>query len=215
MLLLESFLSFLFPPVCGICGKIDKDWLCPMCKDKIRNIRTETIRQKLNKVIDSHCYLFPYQSEIQKLILKYKYENSAYLCETFVKIFLDSKKACDFLKGYDIIIPVPMYGKKKKSRGYNQTELIAKKLAKKLNIQYEEECLKKVKDTIPQKELNRKERKNNVKDVYVCQKKETIEMKKVILLDDVYTTGNTLLECGKVIRKSGALAVGAITIAKD
>ena len=117
------------------------------------------------------------------------------------KIILNDEKICSFLKKYDIIIPVPMYKKRKQSRGYNQTELISKKLAKDLKIESSNKVLRKVIDTKKQSTLTKKERIKNVENV--------------ILLDDIFTTGSTLNECSRMLKLAGTKEIAILTIAVD
>ena len=126
-----------------------------------------------------------------------------------------NKKICDKLKSYDIIMPIPISKKRKKQRGYNQSALIARNLAKEFSMQYDEKVLKKIKDNIAQSSLNKEERIKNVQNVYYINKTNKIIEKKILLVDDIYTTGSTANECSKIVKKAGAKEVGIFTIAKD
>ena len=120
------------------------------------------------------------------------------------------------LEKYDIIIPVPMYRKKEKRRGYNQTALIARKIAKAYkNLVYDGKSLQKIKDTKMQSSLDKTERRKNIKNAYKVINQQKIKDKKIILLDDIYTTGSTVNECSKVLKQSGAKEILVVTIAKD
>ena len=134
----------------------------------------------------------------------------------FSEFFVKNEKICGFLQKYDIIIPVPMTKKKVRKRGYNQSELIAKQLAKNIpNLKEEKYILIKVKENRTQSSLNRQQRQENVKDVYKLQNVEKIKEKNIIIFDDIYTTGATVNECAKVLMLGGAKKVAVITIAKD
>ena len=110
---------------------------------------------------------------------------------------------------------MPIHKKRKNERGYNQSELIARKLAKNLNLELVNDSLIKQKNTLPQSTLSKKQREENAKQVYKIQNKPKIENKKVILLDDIYTTGATTKECSKVLKQNGAKEILVLTIAKD
>ena len=114
---------------------------------------------------------------------------------------------------YDIICSVPIHKKRMKERGYNQSELIAKEIAKNLTNTIYKKVLKKIKDNKRQSELKKEERLQNVKDVYEIQNKQIIENKKIILFDDIYTTGNTVNECSKVLKENGAKEILVLTLA--
>ena len=139
--MIEKLLDFFYPPMCGICGKPDKEWICKNC---LRKLKIDIIKRKeYNKFYDEQIYLFRYK-DIRNLILRYKFNGQAYLNNTFSSIILKNKNLCRKIKFYDIIIPVPMFNKKKIHRGYNQTELITNKISKKLNIQTSNKILIKI-----------------------------------------------------------------------
>ena len=167
-----------------------------------------------NKYYDEMMYLFSYK-DVRKLILKYKFNNGAFLSNTFSKIILKNKNLCRNLKFYDIIIPVPMYKIKKQKRGYNQTELITKNIAKNLKIQEDSKVLLKIKNTRTQSKLNEKQRYENIKNVFYIKDNEKIKNKNIILFDDIITTGATINECAKILKQNGASKVIVLAIAKD
>ncbi len=232
---LEKALNFIFPPVCGICGKMKESYLCKECQTKIENevvflnktdkyviannIKNNTRNSNISdniKYFSSHTYLFSYTTPIREKILQYKFKEQAYLSNMFSEFFVKNEKICGFLQKYDIIIPVPMTKKKVRKRGYNQSELIAKQLAKNIpNLKEEKYILIKVKENRTQSSLNRQQRQENVKDVYKLQNVEKIKEKNIIIFDDIYTTGATVNECAKVLMLGGAKKVAVITIAKD
>ena len=207
----------LFPPVCGICGKLDKNSLCNKCKIRLQKNALCKIEdyKDTSSYFDEHIYLFQYSGEIRDTILKYKFNEKSYIYRTFLEFIKNNKKICAQIKKYDIIIPVPVSKKRFKQRGYNQSALIAKNLAKTLNIDYKENVLVKIKDNKPQSEMGQDKRKSNVKGVYTIKNKEIINQKKILLIDDIFTTGNTVNECAKVLIENSANNVGIFTIAKD
>ena len=152
---------------------------------------------------------------IRELIIQYKFNEKSYLYKTFCELIIKNKKVFDFIKSYDIIIPVPIHRTRIRKRGYNQSELIAKELAKKLNIGYNKKVLIKVKKNKPQSILNKKERKENTENVYKIINKEKIYDKKILIFDDIYTTGATINACIKEIEKAKVKKIGVLTLAKD
>jgi ComF family protein len=112
----------------------------------------------------------------------------------------------------DILIPVPLHNKKIKTREFNQTAILAKELSKSWKIKLELEVLIKIKDTADQASLDVNQRKNNVKNAYYL-KKEVKDLN-IGLIDDVVTTGSTLLECAKVLKRGGAKSIHAFTLAR-
>ncbi len=213
--LFSKILDIIFPPKCGFCGKINKDYLCKKCEVKIKYLKRDSIKKVKNAFFKYHLYAYNYKNEIREKMLNYKFHDEPELAETFSKLMLKNEKICRFLKTYDIIIPVPMYRKKQILRGYNQADLIAKKVAKELNIEYIKDALIKTKQTKTQSSLSAKERQNNVKDAYTYNTKQKIKDKKIILFDDIYTTGSTAKECSRILKLSGAKEVSVLTFAKD
>ena len=215
---IEKILDLIFPPVCGICNKEINTYLCGKCEKEINKITCVGENRYDNKYFSTHMYLFKYEGIIRNKIISYKFNDKPYLYKTFCEIFVKNKKVCEFLKKYDIIISVPMYKKKKNQRGYNQSELIAKEIAKKTeNIEYRNDILLKIKNTARQSSLNKEQRKENIKNAYLIKSsnKEYILNKNILIFDDIYTTGSTANECAKMLKEAGAKDVGILTIARD
>ena len=133
----------------------------------------------------------------------------------FCEIFVKNKFGCDFVKNYDIIMPVPMHKIKKLKRGYNQSELFAKGISKMLEIPISVDSLIKQKNTLMQSSLGKDERVKNVQNAYKVINAEKIENKKILLIDDIYTTGATIKECKRVLQQAGVKEIGVLVIAKD
>lgn len=210
-------LELIYPNVCGICKKINKQSLCENCKKKMECITISKIDNYKNdntKYFDKHGYLFKYDGQIRKLILDYKFEEKAYLYKTFSKMILDNKIICNFIMEYDMIIPVPINKKRYYERGYNQSELIANEIAKRYKYIYKDVLIKN-KNNITQSTLNKEERIQNVKNVYELKNQSIVKDKNILLIDDIYTTGNTVNECARVLKKGNAHEIGVLTIAKD
>ena len=203
--------------MCGFCGKLDRNSLCNKCKIQIQKNNLSKIEDYKNtsSYFDEHIYLFQYSGEIRNMILNYKFREKSYIYNTFVELIKNNEKICAQIKKYDIIMPVPISKKRLNTRGYNQSALIARKIAKTLNMCYEENILVKIKDNKPQSEMGQEKRKSNVKGVYTIKNKEKIYQKKILLIDDIFTTGNTVNECAKVLIENIASSVGIFTIAKD
>ena len=161
-------------------------------------------------------YIFKYTGILRDKIIEYKFNNKSYLYKTFEKIILNNKKVCDFIKCCDIIIPVPINNKRYKERGYNQSLLIAKEIPKFIeNIYLRTDIIIKSKETKTQSSLNKDERKKNVKGAFEINKNINLANKKILIFDDIYTTGSTVNECAKVLKKFGVKEVNVLTIAKD
>ena len=122
-----------------------------------------------------------------------------------------------YIQKYDYIIPVPLHKYRYRERGYNQAYLILKELSKlEKNIIIKNNIIKKTENIKPQSTLNKAERKDNIKGVYeIINKENKIEDRKILIFDDVFTTGSTTNECSRVLKEHKAKKVGVLTIAKD
>ena len=220
-----KILNLIYPPMCGICGKLNDNFLCPKCQkileneavfgiDKYKKMEIEKNLEE-RKYFDEHLYIFEYEGIIRRIILKYKFQDKAYLYKTFVNFLLKNKNFFEFIKKYDTIIPVPISRKRRALRGYNQSELIVKEIANFTNLKEESDCLFKIKNVIEQSKLNKEERQKNIQGVYELRNKEKLYKKKILLVDDIYTTGSTVNECSKVLRGAKPKQIGIFTIAKD
>ena len=208
MNLIESVKNFLCPPVCGFCGNFNINHLCVDCEKKANKLRN------IKKEKSCLCF-YKYKDQIRDILINYKFNQKSYLYNTLVKILTNQKNICEILKSYDIIIPVPIHKKRKLKRGYDQVYLIAKELGKYMDLEIDSNVLIKDVDNVPQSSLNKIERIQNVKGVYKVKNSQRIENKRIILFDDIYTTGSTVKECSEILEKSGAKEVLAVTIAKD
>lgn len=212
---INSALDYFFPPICGMCGEINENYICNNCYENIKKIKKCVINEYNNRNFSKHLYIFRYEGIIRNKIIEYKFEDKGYLYKMFAKIILSDKKTCNFIKKYDVIIPAPISKKRKKKRGYNQSELVANELAQKLNQDIWTDIIIKKKDNKPQSELNKLERIKNVEDIYEINKPIEVKNKKVLLLDDIYTTGSTVNEIARKLKQNQTQEIGVITLAKD
>ena len=210
-----NLLSLLFPKKCIICAKRVNNIICNHCFLTIAKQNTFHLQKYSHQFFQKHVYMFSYEGEIRKIILNYKFNNQSYLLDYFVEIMIKNEKICRFLKTYDIIIPVPIHKKRKNERGYNQSELISKVIAKELNIKHFTDVLVKTMNTTPQSALTKNERFTNTKNVYKIQNIQKIKEKRVVLFDDIFTTGATANSCAKLLKENGAKEIAIFTIAKD
>lgn len=135
---------------------------------------------------------------------------------------LNARKLSLFMSEYmnknsenvDIIIPVPLYYKDYYKRGYNQSELLAKHISKRLNVKMSNKILLKTKKTKKQHDLNMQERQINLNNAFIVENKELIRDKVILLVDDVFTTGATMNCCSQVLINSGAKKVIGLVAAK-
>lgn len=223
----EKVYNLIFPIKCGFCNDITQNgsYICDKCREKINIFEREnTCKFCGTKLIDKNrickkcaeskiyydefIYFAEYSDTLRSKMLQYKFNDKKYLKDFFAEILTK------YLIGVDVeyIIGVPASKKRIKERGYNQTNLIAKRIGDILNITYIPDLLVKTRDTEHQTNFSRAERKNNVKNSFKVADKYSISEKKVLLIDDIFTTGSTVNECSKMLKKSGAKKVIVATI---
>ncbi len=236
----DRILDLVYPPVCGICGKFNQDFLCKKCQKMLEAEAKFEIDQVDNQeyFFENHLYIFKYEGIIRKLILNYKFNEKSFLYKTFVNFLLKNEKFFKILKSYDTIIPVPVSSERMNERGYNQSELLANDIVKqiieissnhmlngilitqkdniqKLKCECVTDCLIKNKNIIEQSKLNKEQRQKNIQGVYILRNEEKLIDKKILLIDDIYTTGSTANECCKVLQKAKPKKIDVFTLAKD
>lgn len=218
--ILQIILDLIYPQVCGICGKLNTKSLCNKCKIKLEQefkFQTDDYEKEESKNFIEHHYFFKYQNLIRSQILGLKFQEKPYIYKTIGYLLKNMQKQLENLKKYDIIIIVPVSKQRKLERGYNQTELIAREISKIIKVPLVRKTLYKIKNTVPQSSLNKKQREENAKGAYQAINVEKLYNKKILLIDDIYTTGNTVNECAKILIQKGIRRtdIGVLTIAKD
>lgn len=186
-------------PICGRPGYID---ICPFCNEKRPAYKTARSAGL-------------YEGILKEGIHRLKYSGHRHLVPTLAGFLIQAyDKEPRWHKNIDIIIPVPMDKARKRERGFNQTELLAGYLSKKLSIPYDSRILRKAKKTLPQVNLTRGKRLVNLTDAFYSPAGISISGKRILLIDDVYTTGATVTECAKTLLFSGAEEVNILTLAR-
>lgn len=145
------------------------------------------------------------------MMYRFKYGNR----RTYADFFADEaqKQYGDWITGKSVeaVVPVPMYRKKEKQRGYNQADVFAKKLADALGLVYEPAAVQRIVDTKPQKELGDEERKNNLKNAFHVEK-FIVKYKYILLVDDIYTTGSTAEAVARQLLAAGVEKVFFLSV---
>lgn len=193
-------LPFLKGHLCVRCGEpfASDGMVCKKCKKK-------------PIVYDRAISPFIYDKVIKNLIVGLKHNKKKFHAKSLAKfmadLFIDSKLYAD------IIIPVPLCEKRLKERGFNQSKLIADELSAVIKIKVVDNVLFRIKETPRQATLDFQERQLNIKDAFAVKNCRAIKDKFVLLVDDVYTTGATVRECAKVLKRAGAKCVYVLTAA--
>lgn len=223
-----SFLDLFFPKRCVGCGRFGS-YFCADCKAKIEIAQDQAClvcqhvaylgkthpRCQGKYTIDGSVAVFLLSGPIREAVHMIKYRQNFDLVGDLVDLFLENfwHINTNFPKEA-ILVPVPLHPRRLNWRGFNQAELIAKDLAKKLELDTEINFLKRVKDTRPQVELKGKDRQRNVFRAFAVVDKNQVKGKDFILVDDMRTTGATLKNCANVLKRAGAASVWGLTIAR-
>jgi ComF family protein len=218
--------DWLFPPRCAVCGS-SESFLCLRCRKSL--VQAEKPRcgvcwQPGDRPICGNCertrpafdglrspYVF--QAGARELVHGLKYQHQAVLAEPMAELLFR------FLLGdplpADVIVPVPLFPRRARVRGYNQSALLARALARHMGLPADERSLVRARSTTSQtKTRNVDERRVNVRDAFECRSRQ-LTGKRVLLVDDVSTTGATLDACARALLSGGAASVWALTFAHE
>ncbi len=189
---------------CAKCGKILQDnyrhELCYDCREYDRSF-------------DKGFTCLQYGLLERGVLMDYKYKGKSYIGQKLGDILYDRMGAEDI--EYDLIVPVPMHLKSQNTRGYNQAQIMAARLAERKNMLCASELLVRTRKTAPMKGLGAIERYENLKNVFAVSPKNhyTIAGRRILLVDDIFTTGSTLDACSRVLKDAGADRVYVLTVA--
>lgn len=220
IIIFEKILDLIYPQVCSICGKLDRKSLCNKCRIKLEKeflFQQDNYKDDESKNFIDHYYFFKYKDLIRSQILSLKFQEKPYVYKTIVIFLKNLQKSFEILEKYDIIIIVPVSKRRMKERGYNQSELLGREISKIINAKILKNVLFKTQNTVPQSTLNKVQREENAKNVYKSKNIEFLQNKKILIIDDIYTTGSTVNECAKTLTQKGIKIenMGVLTIAKD
>lgn len=218
----REILDIIYPRRCPVCDKIvlpEEGLVCQGCRRKLPYIK-EPCCKKCGKQIrreeDEYCgdcrrvrhaytegrALFTYDSIMRQSVSAFKYkgrqEYAEWYGEELAKHFGGQLKRW----GAEALIPVPVHRARYRKRGYNQAALLAEQISYHTGLEMDENVLVRTKKTVAQKELGTRERGKNLQEAFQLRK-NVVQYKKVVLVDDIYTTGSTADACAKVLRQNG------------
>lgn len=233
----RAFINCLLPPRCHKCGIVLNEdvGLCDDCLKTIHFITEpycykcghpfEFLQQKSGKLLCGNCLknkrtpfrfsrsAFIYDEDSKKLILDFKFHDHTESARFLAKMLFVAGE--DIWKSdIDIIIPVPLHYTRLIRRRYNQSALLCNELGKLTNIKVDNLSLIRHRKTRPQVELSGIERQRNVRNVFSIKNVDAIKGKRVLLIDDVLTTGATLKECAYALKRIGAKSVDSLTLGR-
>jgi ComF family protein len=211
--LTDAVANTLFPPRCVVCDGLlepGQHGIHPQCRKELvpvgepvcvhcgRPVLSESVEYcfdcgrthgKTNSFTQGKS-LFVYQGEIKNSMYRFKYSNRREYAAFYAEEFVERYAQWLSWVHPEAVVPVPMYKKKQRKRGYNQAEAFAKALGTRLGIPVEKHMVIRVRDTKPQKLLNEEERKNNLKNAFQIAE-SIVKYNQILLVDDIYTTGST------------------------
>src|SRR5438046_6706931 len=232
---LRAIVSLLYPPVCTVCATIvaPSDYLCAKCEEKMVRIVPPfcarcsepfegaiigafTCANCAHRTIHFDAAVAAYRSRgiVRQIVHTFKYGRQTYLRHLvagWLYAALDDERLRN--RRFDIVIPVPLHRTRQRERGFNQASLLAELLSAQISIQ-SKPLLERIRYTTTQTALDRTERMENLHNAFRLRKNTNVRDLRVLLIDDVLTTGSTLNECARILKCTGAISVHPATAAR-
>src|SRR5690348_2381432 len=233
--LLQAAISLLYPPTCTICREQVRagEYLCNACEAKTVRIVppfcercSEPFQGSINTAFtcancahrtihfDTAVAAYRGRGIIRDVIHEFKYNRQIHLrhlVARWLRAALDDERLLSHQ--FDVIVPVPLHPARQRERGFNQASLLAELLSAHISIPCKP-LLKRIRYTTTQTALDRSERMENLHNAFRLRKNVDVRGLRVLLIDDVLTTGSTLSECARVLKRAGAKSVHAATAAR-
>lgn len=228
----KFLLELLYPTKCPFCGEVrsyGESMACPDCLKELKVVAPPyclTCGKTIDQEEEEYCQdcstipksfrrgypVYEYAGELPGALYDFKYHNQRGYAAFFAECIDRHRGKQLRALQLDGIVPVPVHRKKKKSRGYNQAELLGRELSGRLSVPIYPDYLIREVNTPPQKELNDILRMKNLKNAFKIGE-NTVQLRKILLVDDIYTSGATIEACTKVLLSAGAKAVYYTSIA--
>jgi ComF family protein len=234
--LFQTILDIIYPVRCPLCGEIiipKGERICPECRDKLPYIKeprcmkcSKPIEQeekeycsdclRKNYRFDKGYAIWVYNDDMRHSIADYKYHSKKEYAKFYIEEIVRLYGKCIMKFSPDVLVPVPIHHSKYLERGYNQADILARGIGRKLGIPVLSQLLIRNKKTIPQKKLSDKERLRNLQEAFQLNENEVKRyhgvITKVLLVDDIYTTGSTIEVCTEVLKSKGISEVYFIVL---
>ncbi len=224
----DRILKLLYPPVCPFCGKLSPEGICPACRKKIiyvseprcmrcgKPLREETKEYcrtcaRRKSAVDQGRGLWLHAEPVSGAVYRFKYRNKRTWGRLFARELARQYGGQIRDWGIDEIIPIPLHISRKRQRGFNQSEVVARELADLTGIPCRPDVLLRIRKTAPQKELDPDGRSANLHGAFGVSRSWRAS-EKVLLVDDIYTTGATVEKAAKILKKAGCRNVYFLTI---
>ena len=208
-------MDLLYPPRCTFCHdfvKNGKIMICDKCRDHLP--RTLNAGRQKTTFVSACIAPFYYEKDVKESLHRFKFFSCTGYARAYAPYLADLIRE-EFGDSFDILTWVPISRKRLKKRGYDQSKLLAQKVGKLLGVR-PVRTLRKIRDTAPQSLTgNAEKRRENVKGAYAAWKPERFSGKRILILDDIFTTGSTVSECARTLGKAGAAQVLCATVARS
>lgn len=227
----KRILEFITAPkaVCMGCGSLqgsDNNWLCSACNDRLMHraddgsclaricadcgeeVTGHICRECGGKELMNAVSAYPYDEVIKRLVQNFKFK-SVWRMDEWMAGEMEKAMESSCLSGFDSIAFVPLHPSRQRERGYNQSQKLAERLGCEMNLPCQN-LIKRVRRTKQQARLSREQRRENLKGAFECPNPVTGS---ILLVDDVRTTGSTVSQCAKALKKAGAREVTVVTFA--
>jgi len=209
--LLRGVRDIIYPNTCPGCGrKVDAMVFCHSCKPRVQKREADVSSHRF-KYLDSVIYLCAYAGAVRKTLKDIKYKQKLKRSAP-LRDLLPAISELFPNEHFDMVVPVPLHKKRHNERGYNQSELIYRIWANNNGVPWID-LLTRTKGTAPQWQLLLQARRENVRGVFFVNQPSVVAGSRVLLVDDIFTSGATLEECAKSLKKSGAPVVRSLTLA--
>jgi ComF family protein len=186
---------------CGFPLPAGADGLCGRCRRGL-------------SPFDAGASLGPFEGGLRVLIHELKFRGRRRVAERLAEALLRQPRVAELLAPGTLLVPVPLHPRRARERGFNQSELLAVALARRLRIDLAAEALVRRTNTCPQTGLSAAQRRRNVRGAFFVRRRARIDGRQIVLIDDVVTTGATAHECARVLRAAGASEVRLLTVAR-
>jgi competence protein ComFC len=217
MAVFSGVLNFFYPPYCAVCGKFMEDpsrLICDQCWDGFPAfgelpVQVPSSQAVISSVIVGFLGEGDLDDPMNTIIHEFKYFRRKAHARGLASGIATLIASAHWMKRIDTIVPVPLHPSKQRSRGYNQSQLVADQLGNLFGLPVVSEVLVRIRATRTQTRLTAEQRRRNVAGAFKVKDRAPLEQKRVLLIDDVVTTGATLNECAKTLLKAGAHSVHA------
>lgn len=237
MTLFRALLDVLFPPLCHLCRAPVPEagplHLCATCFGGASPVVTPLcpvcgVPHGTEGGIDHRCGAcilapppfdaargaFLFAGPVQELVHRFKYGHRVHLRRPLALLAIGELTPFVLEQAPEVIVPVPLHRSRLRQRGFNQAILLGEVMARAWSLPLLRDSLRRVRPTAPQVSLSADERRENVRGAFALASPAVVAGRRVLLVDDVFTTGSTLAECARVLKRGGAAAVAAVTVGR-